>query len=70
MRVSSFYGAGVTPRLFGMVCLVGALIGVAAAVYFWVSGSPATGAFLAVLTVLLLPAWLLYRVGWRRAHGG
>ncbi|MGZ4617524.1 MAG: hypothetical protein ACXV3F_02115 [Frankiaceae bacterium] len=57
-----------TPRLFGMVCLLGAVIGVGAAAYFWVSGSPATGVVLAVLTVLLLPSWLLYRVGWRRAQ--
>lgn len=70
MSRASFYGLVVTPRLYGMVCMVGAVIGVPAAVYFWVSGSPATGTVLTVLTVLLLPSWLAYRAAWTRAQGG
>lgn len=57
-----------TPRAFGLVCLVGSVIGVVATIYFWVTANAATGLVLAVLTVLLLPSWLLYSIAWRRSQ--
>ena len=51
-----------------MICLIAVPIGVAATVYFWISANAVTGIFFAVLTVLLLPAWLLYSAAWRRRN--
>lgn len=66
--VGGLYVVAVTPRVFGLVCLVGAVIGAAATVYFWIAANAATGVLFAVLTVLLLPSWLLYSAGWRRVR--
>jgi hypothetical protein len=58
----------VKPRLYGTICLVAAPVGVAATVYFWIFANPETGIVFAVLTLLLLPAWLLYSAAWRRRN--
>jgi hypothetical protein len=46
-------------RVYRTVCLVAAVIGVAASGYFFATGPADVGWILAVLTVLLLPAYLL-----------
>jgi hypothetical protein len=46
-------------RVYGKVCLVGAVVGLAATVWAFTTGPASLGWTFAVLTVLLLPAYLL-----------
>ena len=59
-----------TPRKYGLICLIAAPVGIAAAIYVWIDANAATGIFFAVVTVLLLPAWLMYSAAWRRRSQG
>jgi hypothetical protein len=54
-------------RAYKWVCVVGAVIGITATIYFFVTGPTDVGWVLGVLTVLLLPACLL--VQWRARKG-
>jgi hypothetical protein len=53
-------------RGYRWVCIIGAVIGVAAAIYFFVTGPSDVGWVFIVLTVLLLPAYVAFRHAARR----
>jgi hypothetical protein len=54
-------------RLYRWACMLAAVIGVSAAVYFWAIRGPALGLTFVVLTTLLLPAYSA--AAWRARRG-
>lgn len=54
-------------RAYKWTCVVGAVVGIVATIYFFVTGPTDVGWVLGVLTVLLIPAYLLVR--WRTRKG-
>jgi hypothetical protein len=54
-------------RMYGWLCVMGVVVGVVASLYFFANGPVKVGWTLAILTVLLLPAYLL--VPWRARKG-
>jgi high-affinity Fe2+/Pb2+ permease len=53
-------------RAYRWVCLAGAVIGAAAAAYFYVDGDAVLGSFFVVLTALLVPAYAGFAWAMRR----
>jgi hypothetical protein len=47
-------------HVYRNICLAGAVIGIVASAYFFMTGPADVGWVLLVLTVLLLPAYLIY----------
>ena len=50
-------------RVYRWTCVIGAIIGIAAAAYFFATGPADLGWVFLILTILLLPAYVLVR--WR-----
>ena len=56
-------------RLYGWICIVGAVVGVITALAFLASDDGFMSAFFAVLTLLLVPAYFCFRWAARRGAG-